>query len=299
MSLRWAFSVVVLGLVACSSDAPGSRSTAAPSTPQATTASTATTTQPTTTGPAQSTTTAATGPVSLTYTLAGLDGATPRGDAQLIRGDLNDETTAVWASERGVDDAFLMLRDVPAPSSTAPEGDNTATRIDAPSGEAWLVTDNGVGDPAPSSANRVMWWRADGRLWVVSNYGLTPERLVDLTLAIEPASGLPFVLPDSAMQFVGLSTRATYESARHEWDIDGSTLLLAVSNGGLAAQLDVSATAITQRVLFDAPGYEIRLPNGQINLIWPTGDDDRWGSMDISPPLASRVDEIAAAIVPL
>lgn len=43
-----------------------------------------------------------------------------------------------------------------------------------------------------TSATYVMWWCADGRLWIVSNYGLTPERLKELTLAVQPGSGLPY-----------------------------------------------------------------------------------------------------------
>lgn len=137
--------------------------------------------------------------------------------------------------------------------------------------------------PAPTSATRVMWWRSDGRLWIVSNFGVPPDRLGALALELQPGSGVPFVLPDPAVTFVGFSSLATYESARQSWNLDGSTIELAETTGGLAQQLDVPIVDVAERTIAGAACYELTLANGQLNMIWPTGDPDRWDSLIISP----------------
>jgi len=233
------------------------------------------------------------------FTLTGIDGLEPSGEPHPAGASAHDEMTIVWSSTAGVTDAFLVLRDVPAGPAQSPEGDVTAVSIDVPSGKAWLVTDNVREPPAPSSATRVVWWRDDRRLWLVSNYGLTAERLTALTLAIQPGSGLPWVLPDPSMTFVGFADSGFYESVRQDWSLDGSTLELTVTNGGLAQQLaDVTPLSVNERTIAGASGYAITLPNGQVNLIWPADRSDHWAALLISPGLAGRVDEIAAAIVP-
>jgi hypothetical protein len=179
----------------------------------------------------------------------------------------------------------------------SPEGDMSAVPMDVPSGKAFVVTDNGVGEPAPPSATRVMWWRSDGRLWIVSNFGVASDRLVEVTLEIQPGSGLPFVLPDPGFTFLGVSSLTAFESAQQGWSLDGSNLELAVTDGGLAQQLGGQIVSVRERTLAGAAGYELTLPNGQLNMIWPTDQPDRWGSLIISSPLASRVDEIVSAIV--
>jgi hypothetical protein len=72
---------------------------------------------------------------------------------------------------------------------------------------------------------------------------------------------------------------------------------LAETTGGLAQQLDVPTVAVAERTIAGAAGYELALPNGQLNIIWPTDNPDRWGSLIISSPLAARVDEIVSAVV--
>ena len=97
--------------------------------------------------------------------------------------------------------------------------------------------------------------------------------------------------------FIGTSSLASFESARQDWTLDGSTVGIAVNNGGLALQLDVPTVSVVERTVSGAAGHEISMPNGQLDVIWPTDDPDRWASLDISTPLASRVDEIVSAIV--
>ena len=72
---------------------------------------------------------------------------------------------------------------------------------------------------------------------------------------------------------------------------------LAETTGGLARQLHVPTVAVAERTIAGAAGYELALPNGQLNIIWPTDNPDRWGSLIISSPLAARVDEIVSAVV--
>ncbi|MEP7115335.1 MAG: hypothetical protein ABI862_18880 [Ilumatobacteraceae bacterium] len=286
MRLRGLLPVIVLGLAACGSDSAGSAPTVS-SADESTSLASAT---------SEAATTTATTPLSLTFTLEGVENLTPTDEPQMTRSS-NDETRSVWSTTTGITDAFIVLHDGPAPQSTSPEGDVSAVPMDVPNGTAWLVTDiYPSGESVPPSATRVMWWRSDGRLWVVSNFGLTPERLVELTLAIQPGSGLPFVLADPGMTFVGLSSLASFESARQDWTLDGSSVVIAVTNGGLAQQLDVPIVSVAARTVSGSAGYEITLPNGQLNVIWPTDDPDRWASLLVGPLLTSRVNEIASAI---
>ena len=234
-------------------------------------------------------------PLALTYTLIGFDGLAPIEVPSLTHVSSFTSLIAAWSTSLGVTDGFLVLTETQAPIATSPEGDVTSVSIDVPEGHAYLVTDNGF--ESLSSATRVMWWRDDGRLWVVSNFGLTPERLMALTLAIQPGSGLPYVLPDPAMTFIGFNTAESYQSVRQDWTIDGQSLELGVATGGLAQQLaDVTPVSVAERRIAGAQGYAITLTNGQVNLAWPTGDADRWGSLRINPALAGRIDLIAAAI---
>lgn len=286
--------VVVIGLVALrrpsdQSNAPSDSPVANQTEPSGST-STSTTTDPSATTPAP------TRPrLALTYTLAGVEGLAPVGDPKMT--DVSGYTSliAAWSTIAGVTDGYLVLSETQAPESTTPEGDMTSVSIQVPDGHAYLVTDNGF--ETLTSATRVMWWRGDGRLWVVSNFGFTPERLTQLTLAIQPGSGLPYVLPDPVMTFVGFNTAESYESVGQDWTLDGSHLTLAVTSGGLAQQLaDQVPQSIVERPIAGTQGYAVTQTNGQINLMWPTDDADRWASLIVSSPLAVRVDEIAAAI---
>ena len=92
-----------------------------------------------------------------------------------------------------------------------------------------------------------MWWRDDGRLWIVSNYGLPPERLAALTLAIEAGpDGVP-MLTDPSMRLVGTNTLDDYQAIRQDWTFNGQSLTLAITNGGLAQQLsDLTASSIVE-----------------------------------------------------
>ncbi len=213
------------------------------------------------------------------------------------RTDASGDTSlvAAWSAAGGISNGYLVLSDTQAPVATSPEGDVTSGSLDVPDGHAFVVTDNGF--ETLTSATRIMWWRADGRLWIVSNFGLTPARLTALTLAIQPGSGLPYVLADPSMAFVGFNTSESFESITQDWMLDGSHLTLAATTGGLAQQLaGVSPQSIVERTVAGVPGYAITLTNGQVNLAWPTDNPDHWGSLIISAPLAERIDEIVAAI---
>jgi hypothetical protein len=231
----------------------------------------------------------------LSFTLEGVEGLAPSEEPQLTSSS-EDETISVWSSTSGITDAFIVLRDRPAPPDMSPEGDISMVPMEVPSGTAFIATDNGVAEPVPTSATRVMWWRGDGRLWVVSNFGVAPDRLTALTLKIQPGSGVPFVLPDPSMTFIGVSS-LTYESVGQLWGLDGSNIRLAVTTGGLAQLLDMPTVAVAERTVAGEAGYELTLPNGQVNVIWPTDNHDRWASLAISSSLASRVDEIVSAVV--
>jgi|GEM_PF-6513311 len=89
-------------------------------------------------------------------------------------------------------------------------------------------------------------------------------------------------------------------SVTQEWSLDGSSLVFSVSTGGLVQQLaDTTIVSVVERTIAGASGYAITLPNDQVNLVWPTGDPDKWGSLIVSPPLVPRLDEIVAAITPI
>jgi hypothetical protein len=287
--------VVVVGLVVLTR--PSDQSIAPTESPDATTATpdaTSTTVTPstTTTVPVPST-------LNMTYTFSVFAGLSPVGDPQVFDVSGYTSLVAAWSSAgTGPTDAYLVLYETQASGTTEPEGDMTSVSIEVPDGHAYLVTDNGA--ESLTSATRVMWWRGDGRLWTVTNFGLTPERLTELTLAIQPGSGLPYVLPDPAMTFVGFNTAGSYESIRQDWTLDGSHLVLAVTNGGLAQQLaDQVPVSIVERTIAGKQGYAITRTNGQIDLLWPTDTPDRWASLIVGPPLADRVDEIVAAITPI
>lgn len=291
--------VIVVGLVVLNrpsentapTDSPEASTTLAPAT---TTTSSATSSTTTTTIPAAA---------NLAYTLTGIDGLAATGDPAV-----NDSAggpsslVSAWTGPNGITESFIALTEVRGSTgATEPEGDNTSVSIDVPDGRGYLVTDNGAdGKPMTlHSATRLMWWRDDGRLWVVSNYEVTPERLTQLTLAIQPGSGLPYVIPSAGTTFVGFNTSESYESVRQDWSLDGAFLELAVTSGGLAQQLaDVAAVSVVERTIAGAAGYAITLSNAQVNLMWPTANADHWGSLIVAAPLVPRLDEIVAAITP-
>ena len=287
---------IVIGLIVL--NRPSEKTIAPSDSPEATTAVTAgaTTTPSTSTIPA--------GAV-LPFTLTGVDGLvaiSSPGSATLTNADGPTSLVIAWSVIAGITDGFIVLNETrPATGATQPEGDMTSVPIDVPDGHAYLVTDNGAdGQPMTlPGATRVMWWRDDGRVWIVSNYNVAPLRLTQLTLAIQPGSGLPYVLPDAGTSLVGFNAPESYDSVTQEWSLDGSSLVLAVSTGGLAQQLaDYTVGSVEDRTIAGASGYAITLPNGQVNLVWPTADPDRWGSLIVGPALVPRLDEIAAAITP-
>jgi hypothetical protein len=208
--------------------------------------------------------------------------------------------TAVWATSKGITDGYMTLRDVNGGPATSPEGDVTATRIEAPTGEAWLVIDNVPDDPPPTSATRIMWWRDDGRVWIVSNFGLNQENLTTLALQIEAGPNGSYTLPDASMTLVGSASLANHQSMTQAWTLDGHNLSLTVANGGLAQQVsDLPVHAIAERTIASHPGYALTLSNGQVNLIWPTDHAGWWVSIAGEPVLADRSDDLASAIVPI
>jgi hypothetical protein len=208
-----------------------------------------------------------------------------------------------WSLASGISDGYLALFEMPESiGASEPEGDVTSAPLDVPNGRGYLVTDNGSdGQPlALPGATRLMWWRGDGRLWQVSNYNIAPDRLAQLTLAIQPGSGLPYVLPEPGMTFVGFSAFESLESVQQQWTLDGATLTLAVTTGGLAQQLaGVTAESVAERTIAGASGYAITCHDGIVILIWPTDNPDRWGSLIVSAPLVPRLDEIIAALTPI
>jgi hypothetical protein len=206
--------------------------------------------------------------------------------------------TAVWATSKGITDGYMTLRDVKGGPATSPEGDVTATRIEAPSGEAWLVIDNVPDDPPPTSATRIMWWRDDGRVWIVSNFGLSPENLTTLALQIEAGPNGSYTLPDASMTLVGSASLASHQSMTQAWTLDGHNLSLTVANGGLAQQVsDLPVHAIAERTIAGHPGYALTLSNGQVNLIWPTDHEGWWAS--ISSKFTLQSDDLSPEAVTL
>ncbi|MEO8265562.1 MAG: hypothetical protein ABI706_08635 [Ilumatobacteraceae bacterium] len=253
---------------------------------------------PATTTTAAPTTTASTlAPLALTYTLSGVEGLGPIDEPALTHVSSYTSMVAAWSTGSGVTEGYLVLTETFAPKWTAPEGYVTSVSIDVPDGHAFLVADKGF--ESLTSATRIMWLHSDGRLWTVSNFGLTPERLKALTLAILPGSGLPYVLPDPSRAFIGLNTAEAYQSVRQDWTLDQHFLELGVFTGGLAQQLaDAVPVSVVERTIAGAQGYVISMTNGQVKLVWPTGDGDHWGSLQLNPALAGRLDEIVAAITP-
>ncbi len=236
--------------------------------------------------------------LSMDFTFKGLDGLVAVEDPQPRDSPGTDQRTTAWSTAGGVTDAFLVLADVPAGAVDSPECDCTATRIDSPTGRLWLVTDSVSEVPPPSSVSRTMWWRDDGRLWIVSNYGLGPERLTALTLEIQLGTDGTQMLADPSMTLVGTSSLDNYASVSQPWTFNGQNLSIAVTNGGLARQLDsLTARSIVAQTIAGTAGYKVTLLNGQVNLMWPTVDPTYWGSVTSGPPLATSIDAIAAAVV--
>jgi hypothetical protein len=287
--------VVIVGLIVLNRP---SEETIAPSDSTVT----STTLVPVTTTTTTTTTTIPAG-ISLPYTLTGVDGLIATEDPAMSATGTAETLVIAWSVATGITDGYLALFELPESiGAGVPEGDVTSVPIDVPDGRGYLVTANGAdGQPmALPSATRLMWWRGDGRLWQVSNYNLAPERVTQLTLAIQPGSGLPYVLPDPAMTFVSFNTAGSYESVQQEWALDGSTLALAVTSGGLAQQIaDPTAVSVVERTIAGASGYAITLPGGTVILTWPTANPDQWGSLIVSALLLPRLDEIIAAISPI
>jgi hypothetical protein len=146
--------VVLLGLAACGSGSSDSatpatsstQSTAAP-TPTTPVTSPTSTDQPMPPSSVPASTAASTTEPTLTsppwdFTFGDVDGLVAVDAPHASDYPLDDEVTAVWATSKGITDGYMTLRDVKGGPATSPEGDVTATRIEAPTGEAWLVIDN-------------------------------------------------------------------------------------------------------------------------------------------------------------
>ncbi len=296
MNIRSVLPLIGLLLVSCTTKEPAD-ATSVTTTQNSQPTSTAATasTQASTTNPSPSSTSgveAAPEP----YVLEGIEGLIAVDGPQTETYDYDQITTA-WASTAGLIDGFLVLNDVPAPISDAPEGDNVASRVDSPTGRLWLVTDN-VESPALPSASRMMWWRDDGRLWIVSNFGVGTERLKELTLKIQAGTDGRPELSDDAMVLIGTDTVRELKVTRQSWDLDGHAISLRVSTGGLASQLsDVFAQTMSNYTVDGEAGYQFVRPDGQVTVIWPTtGEGTQWAKLDVAPQHAARVDEIVNAL---
>lgn len=252
----------------------------------------------TTTTPATTTTTAPSqAPLALTYTLAGVEGLGPIGEPQLTHVSSYTSLVAAWSNVAGVTDGYLVLAESYLPAWTVPVDGVTSVPFDVPEGNAFLVTRNGF--ESLTSATQVMWLHSDGRLWTISNFGLTPERLKALTLAIQPGSGLPYVLPDPSMTFIGFNTAEAFQSVRQDWTVDQQFLEIGLETGGLAAQLvDEVPVSVVERTIAGTTGYEITQINGQVKITWPTGNADQWRHLGVNEHLVDRIDELLAAITP-
>ncbi|HEY7627375.1 MAG TPA: hypothetical protein VH761_09920 [Ilumatobacteraceae bacterium] len=106
-------------------------------------------------------------------------------------------------------------------------------------------------------------------------------------------------IDDPAITAIGTRTSADYKSIRQTWTLNGQTLDLSATNGGLARQLNhlSAVSSIAEITIAGNGGYRVTLPNGQVNVIWPTDDPTCWASITSGPALASMVDQIAAAVV--
>lgn len=265
--------VVLLGLAACGSGSSDSAtpttsstpSTAAP-TPTTPVTSPTSTDQPTPPSSVPASTAASTTEPTLAsppwdFTFGDVDGLVAVDAPHASDYPLDDEVTAVWATSKGITDGYMTLRDVKGGPATSPEGDVTATRIEAPAGEAWLVIDNVPDDPPPTSATRIMWWRDDGRVWIVSNFGLSPENLTTLALQIEAGPNGSYTLPDASMTLVGSASLASYQSMTQSWTLDGHNLSLTVANGGLAQQVsDLPVRDLAKYTVAGHAGYALPSP---------------------------------------
>lgn len=292
--------VVVAGLIVL--NRPSEETIAPSDSPETSTTSPIGTTTSSSTATSSTTTTTVLAAPTLAYTLAGVDGLAASSDPVLTDAAGFTSLVSAWSAPNGIAGGYLVLYETrEATGATEPEGDVTSVPVDVPDGRGYLVTDNGSdGQPiALPSATRLMWWRDDGRLWIVSNFDVAPQRLMELTLKIQPGSGLPYVLPEAGTNFMGFNASESYESVRQDWALDGSNLTLAVTTGGLAQQVaDVTAVSVVERTIVGASGYAITLPNGQVNVVWPTSNPDKWGSLIVSTTLVPRLDEIVAAITP-
>lgn len=282
--------VIVVGLIIVARPSDDSVAPSGSSPTSTTAPATTSTAAPTTTPPTPA-------PLALTYTLTGVEGLGPIGEPQLTHVSSYTSMVAAWSTVAGVTDGYLVLAESYLPTWTVPEDGVTSVPFDVPEGRAYLVTQNTF--ESLTSATQVMWSHSDGRLWTVSNFGLTPERLKALTLAIQPGSGLPYVLPDPSMTFIGFNTAGAYQSVRQDWTVDQQFLEIGLETGGLAEQLAGEVpVSVVERTIGATTGYEITRNNGQVKVTWPTGNADQWAHLGVNEHLVDRIDELLAAITP-
>jgi hypothetical protein len=223
-----------------------------------------------------------------------------------------DQVRTLWLPVDGdATGQWVVLNDTEAPAAQSPEGEVNATPIDLGSGDAYIVRDMAS---SFSFGGRVMWWRPDGRLWVLTGNGLTDDELVELAGSLVPGSGVPHVLDDPRYEFSGFALLDQYRSVSRTHQIGDTatgtprSVVLSVTNGGLVQQLaDSVPTSIEPVTVLGTDGYRMTLVNGQTDVIWPVSDETRVGGTDdapvwyrltISSDLADRVDELIAAVQP-
>ncbi|MFM2077345.1 MAG: hypothetical protein RJA49_1235 [Actinomycetota bacterium] len=126
--------------------------------------------------------------------------------------------------------------------------------------------------------------------------GMTDARAQQLIAEVVPGSGLPYVLPDDTMQFLGSGFADIGNLRTQDWASSDGRASIAV--GDYRGQLNLLTFGpFTVISIAGQQGYRVHKTSGSDSVVWQT-PNGQWATLSIGGDLAGREDEIIAAVVP-
>lgn len=172
-------------------------------------------------------------------------------------------TTVVWAATADPRPRILVMRATPVDPQVSPvTGLSTTIRT--------------VGDTALA----------------FDAYGIDPVTLDGLIKAVEPGSGVPWVLPVDGWRMATMSSPGRVTSQTYE-----NGLVFSARSDASGWMNVVYATSLESTVVAGQPGWKARFQEGGVTVMWP-GADDLWYTLDIPTELVPETDALIANVQP-
>ncbi len=246
------------------------------------------------------------------YTV-GLADAVPGGISSATVGNQAGGFTQSWivsGTNGDTSSLGLLIIDVRYNELGLPPDDNY-TEIDAPQGTAWLLTDPG----SPTSGSpELIWQRADGTVWFVTQAGLIGatdadgSAFADYVFQVQRGTFNDLLNnPDERAEWVGASPTDEVIEYKQDYAVGGVDTAIVLGVGSTSPLNHLSeATGITDTFVARNRAWRGTQADGETTVVWvidgatipATSATPRqwWGILRISPVLGDRVDEVLAAV---